>query len=75
MANIPVNFTGTKFMTKYNKTIDDFWVDVRELICPSLPNLQDSDLLDCVITAPPPPSLEDRLTGIEDLLLAQMLGG
>lgn len=51
MVNIPVNFSGQKFAIKYNlDPLTDFRVEDDILFCPSLPNLTDSDLLDCVVT-------------------------
>jgi len=51
---IPANFDGQKFASKYNlDPFTDFYSDGNgNLICPSLPNLTDADLLDC-ITDPP----------------------
>lgn len=46
---IPDNFNGAKFAQKYNlDPMKDFWSDGVNLICPSLPNLTDNDLLDCI---------------------------
>ena len=42
-------FDGVKFATKHNLTIDDFWVSGGNLHCPSLPNLAQSDIADCVV--------------------------
>lgn len=46
----PANFDGTKFATKYNlDPFRDFWDDGRgNIVCPSLPDLTDADLLDCI---------------------------
>ena len=49
MVKIPVDFDGAKFAVKYNLTRFDFRVEGGELICPSLPALQESDLVDCVV--------------------------
>lgn len=54
--NKPTNFDGAKFAAKYNlDPFRDFYDDGNgNIICPSLPNLSDADLLDCV-TDPPSP--------------------
>lgn len=52
MAKIPVNFDGEKIRIKYNFPPSErglFWVEAGDLICPSLPNLTDADLLDCIV--------------------------
>lgn len=51
MPNIPNNFNGSKFAEKYAlRERGDFYDDGNGvLVCPSLPNLTDADLLDCVI--------------------------
>lgn len=48
MAKKPDNFDGIKFCKKYNLTVNDFYAEDGDLICPSLPNLKDKDLQDCV---------------------------
>lgn len=48
MAKIPNNFDGVKLREKYNLTEHDFYAVGDELICPSLPDLTDADLLDCI---------------------------
>ena len=48
MPTIPNNFSGAKFVLKFGEI--PFWADHRNtLICPSLPNLTDADIADCVI--------------------------
>jgi len=50
MPNIPMNFDGAKFAAKYSlDSLRDFRVEDGALICPSLPDLTDADLLDCVV--------------------------
>lgn len=51
MAKIPSNFSGDKFRNKYNLGAYDFSVQGDELICLSLPNLINADLLDCALKA------------------------
>lgn len=55
MPNIPNNFDGAKFALKYNlRERGDFHDDGHGyLICPTLPNLTNDDLLDCIIDPPP----------------------
>ena len=55
MPNIPNNFDGAKFALKYNlRERGDFHDDGNgNLICPTLPNLKNDDLLDCIIDPPP----------------------
>ena len=50
--NIPEKFDGKKFSEKYNlDTLNgDFWIDQSGLVCPSLPDLTDADIADCVVT-------------------------
>lgn len=50
MLKIPANFDGAKFAAKYNlDPFKDFFDNGKgEIICPSLPNLVDADLLDCI---------------------------
>lgn len=50
--NKPADFDGVKFATKYGlDPMKDFYDDGNgNLICISLPNLTDADLLDCVST-------------------------
>lgn len=52
----PYNFDGAKFAKKYNlDPLKDYWDDGNgNIVCPSLPNLTDSDLLDCVTVWAPP---------------------
>lgn len=50
-VTVPSNFAAFRFQAKYSLTVDDFWVESGLLVCPSLPNLIDSDLLDCLYTA------------------------
>ena len=45
---IDKTFDGKKFAEKYNLDYMDFIIVEGELICPSLPDLKDADLLDCV---------------------------
>ena len=56
MITLPDNFDGAKFAQKYNlNPFTDFYSDGNgNLICPSLPDLTDADLLDC-LTDPPSP--------------------
>lgn len=51
----PPNFDGAKFAAKYNlDPFKDFYDNGKgEIICPSLPNLVDADLLDCLPDPPP----------------------
>jgi len=49
MPVIPNNFDGAFFMSKFAKGQFDFRVDGDQLICPSLPNLTDEDIADCVV--------------------------
>jgi len=55
MLKIPNNFDGAKFALKYNlRERGDFHDDGNgNLICPTLPNLKNDDLLDCIIDPPP----------------------
>lgn len=49
MTKIPINFDGAKFAAKYDlDPFKDFYDSKGELICPSLPDLTDDDLLDCL---------------------------
>lgn len=50
----PLNFDGEKFAKKYNlDPFRDFYDDGKgDIICPSLPNLTNTDLLDCIIDPP-----------------------
>lgn len=50
MIKIPFTFDGAKFAKKYNlDPFKDFHDDGNGyLICPSLPDLTDADLLDCI---------------------------
>lgn len=65
MTNIPQNFDGGKFARKYNLDVTDFRVlATGEILCPSLPNLTASDLLDCVADYP------IRLTPSQQMILA-----
>lgn len=51
MIKIPIDFDGEKFAEKYAlDPINDFWSDGEFLHCPSLPDLTDDDLLDCLVT-------------------------
>lgn len=65
MPTIPANFHGGKFMTKYSLSQSDFQVRDNELICPSLPDLTESDLVDCVVT---PEELADLALRLQALL-------
>lgn len=49
MPNMPNNFDGEKFKNKYSLQDKDFWANNGTLFCPTLPNLTDADLLDCVV--------------------------
>lgn len=49
MPIIPNNFDGDFFNNKFNKTRFDWRVEDGNLICPSLPNLTEEDLIDCVV--------------------------
>ncbi len=61
MPTILPNFNGTKFLAKYpNLTRNDFWIDGNQFVCPSMPDLKDADLLDC-ITTPEELSAIDRI--------------
>lgn len=53
MVKKPKNFDGKKFCEKYNLTVIDFYAEDDNLICPSLPDLVDADLLDCLPDPPP----------------------
>ena len=55
MVQIPENFNGSKFAAKYSFSTDpmeqgeQFWLDEQGLlICPSLPDLTEADIADCV---------------------------
>lgn len=65
----PDNFDGAKFAQKYNlDPVHGFWVDAHGYLwCPSLPDLQASDLADCVFDPPGPPipTLEERVEAAE----------
>lgn len=53
MPIMPNGFSGLLFAAKYNLGSSDFWAVGDNLICPSLPKLKTSDLLDCVdLTSP-----------------------
>ena len=65
MPTIPYDFDGSAFETKYNLTRFDFMVDGDQLVCPSLPNLTDADLLDCVVNAAKYQRVNDRKSAAE----------
>jgi hypothetical protein len=56
MAKIPLNWDEARFRIKFNfpfpDTAGNFWIDGTDntLVCPTLPNLTDADLLNCVFT-------------------------
>lgn len=55
----PLNFDGSKFALKFGLNAippsPDFWIDANgDFQCPSLPNLTETDLLDCIADAPSP---------------------
>lgn len=55
MIKIPQNFDGAKFAAKYSlDPFKDFYVNRGDLICLSLPNLTEEDLLDCLVDPPSP---------------------
>jgi hypothetical protein len=45
---IPQDFDGQKFINKFGVGLHDFRVDENGLHCPSLPNLTEADIADCV---------------------------
>ena len=45
---IPQDFDGQKFIDKFGIGLRDFRVDENGLICPSLPDLTEADIADCV---------------------------
>lgn len=49
IVTIPADFDGAKFTDKFDLDIHDFHIDGDQLSCPSLPNLTEADLLDCVV--------------------------
>lgn len=49
MPTVPNNFDGDKFLSKFNLKEGHFYILGDQLICKSLPNLTDTDLLDCVV--------------------------
>ena len=49
MIKIPKNFDGSVFAEKHGLGMFDFSVKHGGLICPSLPELTDADLADCVV--------------------------
>lgn len=49
MINVPRNFSGEIFAQEYGLAIDDFWIDKMRLCCPSLPDLNEDDIADCVV--------------------------
>jgi len=53
---IPPDFDGAKFAKKYSlDPLTDFYDDGHgNLACPSLPNLTETDLLDCIVDPPSP---------------------
>src|SRR5512140_3695711 len=45
----PPNFDGKKFMEKFNiRDAHTFWIERGLLYCPSLPDLTEADIADCV---------------------------
>lgn len=68
----PEDFDGEKFAKKYN--LDPF-TDFRDdgkgnIICPSLPNLTDADLLDCIVDPPSPFIKFDKPVLAPDFIVA-----
>ena len=73
MPTKPADFDGEKFAKKYNlDPFKDFYDNGKGLIiCPSLPNLTDADLLDCVTIWVSPPYQEfDKPIKAPDFLIA-----
>jgi hypothetical protein len=49
----PKDFDGARFAEKYSLAKEDFHIDGNgDFQCPSLPNLKDNDLLDCLLGPP-----------------------
>jgi len=74
MTIVPERFSGQVFADKYglDSAGDDFFIIDGELLCAALPNLKESDLLDCVSVGPEPITemiydLEGLLARVEDL--------
>lgn len=75
MLTKPADFDGEKFAKKYNlDPFKDFCDDGKgHIICPSLPNLTDADLLDCVtvwVWVSPPYQEFDKPIKAPDFLIA-----
>lgn len=53
---VPSNFDGLKFAKKYSlDPVKGFYIDNKgDFYCPSLPNITEADLLDCVSDPPKP---------------------
>lgn len=68
----PVNFDGAKFAAKYNlDPFKDFWDDGKgNIIYPSLPNLTNADLLDCIVDPPNPYTEFDKPIKAPDFIVA-----
>jgi hypothetical protein len=47
-VQIPLNFDGQKFMKKFGVDYHSFYVNEDGLFCPSLPDLTEEDIADCV---------------------------
>lgn len=49
MVKIPKDFDGQKFMDKFGVDMHDFRVDKDGLHCPSLSDITEADIADCVV--------------------------
>lgn len=49
ILNMPANFDGEKFQEKFNLSVNDFVSERGIITCPSLPDLTDEDIADCVV--------------------------
>lgn len=68
MPIMPPNFDGAKFLAQHPElNSDDFWAVGNTLYCPSLPNLTDADLLNCVLTPEELAEMADLEQAIEQL--------
>ena len=59
MPIMPDGFNGGVFAAKYSLNNSQFWADKNNLICPSLPNLTEADIADCITD--PVPLIEDAV--------------